>query len=169
MGRVNLYHNLIISVLVFYSANMVGACHCSRPVERRFKPAKPSFTNPIKIKPSKDSQPKTTTEATGIDSLNNLLEAVSGESFNSTVSNSSLELPQVGGGRFQRPKRQLGILGMAIPAITEFMGSLIRPLISSISNRAGTSRYKNNLLTKLTHRVLANTPLADSNLETKSE
>merc|ERR1712059_168922 len=45
------------------------------------------------------------------------------------------------------------------------MGSMIRPLISSISNRAGASDYKNNILTKLTHRVLENTPLANSNLE----
>ena len=58
----------------------------------------------------------------------------------------------------ERPKRQLGILGMAIPTITEFMGSLIRPLINSVSKRAGASDYKNNLLTKLTHRVLENTP-----------
>ena len=58
----------------------------------------------------------------------------------------------------ERLKRQLGILGMAIPALSEFMGTLIRPLIKSVSKRAGASDYKNNLLTKLTHRVLENTP-----------
>ena len=65
----------------------------------------------------------------------------------------------------ERLKRQLGILGMAIPAITEFMGSLIRPLISSVSKRAGASDYTNNLLTKLTQRVLENTPLTNSDFE----
>ena len=65
----------------------------------------------------------------------------------------------------ERPKRQLGVLAMAIPAITEFMGSLIRPLISSVSQRAGTSDHKNNLLTKLTKRVLEHTPLTKSNFE----
>merc|ERR1712059_29612 len=54
---------------------------------------------------------------------------------------------------------------MAIPTITELIGSLIRPLISSVSQRAGGSDYKNNLLTKLTHRVLQNTPLTNSNFE----
>ena len=176
MGRVNLSNNLIVGVLVFYSASMAGACHCSKPVgmigprTMRIKPRRPSFTNPIKNKPSEDSQLETSTEANEIDNLNSLLEAVTGESFSSTVSNSSLELPlnetdQVVEVRTQRAKRLSPILGMVAPAISEFMGSLIRPLISSISNRAGNSRYKNELLTKLTHHVLANTPLANSNLE----
>ena len=65
----------------------------------------------------------------------------------------------------ERPKRQLGAIAMAIPAITEFMGSILRPLISSVSQRAGNNDYKNNLLTKLTHRVLQNTPLTNSNIE----
>ena len=65
----------------------------------------------------------------------------------------------------ERPKRQLGAIAVAVPAITKFMGSLLGPLISSVSQRAGNSDYKNNLLTKLTRRVLQNTPLTNSNFE----
>ena len=65
----------------------------------------------------------------------------------------------------ERQGRQLGAIAMALPAITQFMGSILRPLISSVSQRAGDNEYKNNLLTKLTHRVLQNTPLTNSNVE----
>ena len=86
------------------------------------------------------------------------------------MSNSNLELPQnetdqVIEVRTQRNRRLSPLLGIVAPVISEFMGSLIRPLISLISNRPGNSRYKKELLIKLTYHVLANTPLANSNLE----
>ena len=105
--------------------------------------------------------------------MTSLLEVVTGEDFNpniSQITNDHLELPQnendqVVEVRTQRNRRLSPVLGLIAPTIMEFMGSLIRPLIRSISNRPGNSRYKQELLRKFIHRALANTPLANSNLE----
>ena len=167
---------LITGFLVLYSAHLTMACICTRqisPITSRIKPHR--NPSPIKYKSKENSQGpvETSTSAHEIDHLNSLLEAVTGEDFSSNISqitNDNLELPQnendqVVEVRTQRNRRLSPVLGIVAPVISEFMGSLIRPLISSISNHPGNSRYKQELLSKFTHHVLANTPLANSNLE----
>ena len=79
MHRVNILKILIVGVLVFYSAYMTRACICTRPTRMigprttRIKPRNPAYQNPLKHKPTNDSQLETSTEANGIDNLNSLL------------------------------------------------------------------------------------------------
>ena len=67
-SRAELYHNLTIGMLLFYSVNIVGVHHC-KPDEIKWRPANPDSSSPNAI-------PR-------INSLNHLLEAVGGEPFNS--------------------------------------------------------------------------------------
>ena len=173
MCRVNILIILITGFLIFYSAHVTMVCIHTRPISPRTTRIKPPRNpSPIKYKPTEPSQGpvETSTEAHEIEHLNSLLEAVTGEDFSSNISqitNDNLEpgTDQVVEVRMQRNRRLSPVLGIVAPVISEFMGSLIRPLISSISNHPGNSRYKQKLLSRFTHRVLANTPLANSNLE----
>ena len=65
-----------------------------------------------------------------------------------------------------RTKRQLAVLATAlIPTITKFMGSLIEPLFSSISNRPGNSVHNQNLLQTFIPRALHGTELGGTDIQ----
>ena len=53
----------------------------------------------------------------------------------------------------------------AIPQISEFMGSLIRPIISSVANRAGQSSHRDTILQTFVRRVFAGTELGQTQLQ----
>ena len=66
-----------------------------------------------------------------------------------------------------RNKRQLAALAsVVIPTITKFMGSLIAPLFSSISNRPGNSVHNQKLLQRFIPRALHGTQLGGTEVQT---
>ena len=66
-----------------------------------------------------------------------------------------------------RSKRQLAALAtVIIPTITKFMGSLIAPLFSSISNRPGNSIHNQKLLQRFIPRALHGTQLGGTEVQT---